>query len=40
MGTGANTSVRVPNRIRAMVEVSATTETCVAAEVGLWIVGG
>lgn len=27
--------MRVPNRIRAMVEVSATIETCVAALVGI-----
>jgi hypothetical protein len=41
--TGARRSVRVPKRIRATVEVMATTETCVAAVVGMWVgsrVGG
>ena len=35
VGVGARRSVKVPNRIRATVEVIATIETCVAAEVGM-----
>lgn len=43
MEVGASRSVRLPKRRRAMVDVMATMETWVAAEVGMtvgFIIGG